>query len=223
MNISKTSASDIGLNSIFRVGLTGGIGSGKSAVASILEKLGAKIIDLDLISHQITQAGGLAIPEIQKIFGEKFIANGALDRNMMRNEILINPTAKSKLEAITHPIIHRLTDELSQKISSEANAIYVVYVVPLLLESGKWLHQTPPKIDFLTVVDCPEALQISRVQQRNHLDRDSILKIMSYQAKREDRLSQADFVINNDQDFEYLEKQCLALHQHILQKTHQKQ
>ncbi len=223
MNKSNISSADMTPSPIFRVGLTGGIGSGKSAVATILEKLGAKIIDFDLISHQITQAGGLAIPEIQKVFGQDFISNGALDRHKMRNEILNNPSAKVKLEAITHPVIHQIADQLSQKIRSEPNTPYLVYVVPLLLESGKWLNQTPAKIDLLAIVDCPEDLQISRVQQRSGLDRASILKIMSHQANRQDRLSQADFVITNDQDLEYLEKQCLTLHQQILQKTHQKQ
>jgi len=223
MNISNTLAQKSDPTPVFRVGLTGGIGSGKSAAAHILKKLGAEIIDLDVIAHQITQANGEAIPEIQRIFGHEFIKNGALDRDLMRAEILRNPDAKVKLEAITHPLIHAISDRLSQQVSSRAHPPYIVFVVPLLIESGKWLHQQPPVIDWVVVVDCPEDLQISRVQDRSHLDKASIEKIMSYQCSRQERLSQANTIIQNDRDLAHLEKQCQELHQQILQKTHQKQ
>ena len=223
MNISNTLMPETSSKRVFRVGLTGGIGSGKSAAANILKSFGAEIIDLDVISHQITQQNGIAIPEIQRVFGDRFIKNGALDRDLMRAEILSNPNAKTKLESITHPLIHKISKQMSEEACSKANAPYIVFVVPLLIESGMWLHQDPPQIDYLVVVDCPESLQISRVQQRSQLDIATIEKIMSYQCTRNDRLSKADAVLKNDQDLTHLQNECQKLHAEILQKTHQKQ
>lgn len=217
MNIPNTLSTQRASSAIFRVGLTGGIGSGKSAAAQILEKLGAKIIDLDQIAHEITQPGGLAMPAIRQHFGPDFVlANGALDRNKMRAEILKNSASKEKLEAITHPLIHEIANDRSKDLSPNDRRPYIVFVVPLLIESKQWLGQEPPKIDYLVVVDCPEEQQIKRVQQRNGLDEPTIQAIMSKQATRNERLSKADFVIKNDGDLAHLETQTNALHQRIL-------
>lgn len=223
MNISMTFPPLKTIQATFRVALTGGIGSGKSAVAKILEKMGAEIIDFDKISHEITNSGGAAIPEIVEAFGLDFILpNGSLNRGKMRDEIICNPISKAKLESITHPLINHLSEKMLNVINLQANAPYVVLVVPLLIESGAWLHQNPSKVDFVVVVDCSEELQVSRVQNRSHLDKSTVLEIMSHQVSRADRLREAQFIINNDKDFEYLEIQCINLHKRILEKSCQK-
>jgi dephospho-CoA kinase len=201
---------------ILKVGLTGGIGSGKSAVAQVFEKLGAAIIDTDQIAHQITAPNGLAIDTIEKEFGAAFIAkDGSLDRAKMRELVFNDPQARLALERITHPLITEQTETLAIA-ASQQNPPYIVFVVPLLLESGKWLNQNPPKIDCVVVVDCPEELQISRVQSRSGLDRASIEKIIRTQAKRADRLAVADYVIENNLDLADLQEKTAAVHQALI-------
>ncbi|MBU3599795.1 dephospho-CoA kinase [Polynucleobacter sp. 30F-ANTBAC] len=220
MNISTTLPSIKAKPTIFRVGLTGGIGSGKSAAAHCLEKLGAKIIDFDKIAHEITGPNGQAMPKIAEVFGSSFILpNGALNREKMRHEIFHNSGAKARLEEITHPLINQISDDTLEKVSSQANSPYVVFVVPLFFESGTWYQQEPPRIDLVVVVDCPEELQLSRVQERSHLDKATVLQIMGHQIKRADRLKKAQFIIENDKGLDHLEMQCLNLHNKILQKT----
>jgi dephospho-CoA kinase len=201
---------------ILKVGLTGGIGSGKSAVAQVFEKLGAAIIDTDQIAHQITAPNGLAIDAIEKEFGAAFIAkDGSLDRAKMRELVFNDPPARLALERITHPLIAEQTETLAIA-ASQQNPPYIVFVVPLLLESDKWLNQNPPKIDCVVVVDCPEELQISRVQSRSGLDRASIEKIIRTQAKRADRLAVADYVIENNLDLADLQEKTAAVHQALI-------
>ena len=203
---------------ILRVGLTGGIGSGKSEVANFLGKLGAAIIDTDAISHQITAISGLAIPAIRQQFGEKMIApDGSLDRHKMRTLIFDNPSSKLALENITHPLIRKITEDQASA-ALQQNPPYIVFVVPLLLESGHWLGQTPKKIDYVVVVDSTEDQQLSRVQSRSNMDPLSIQKIIATQAKREERLVAADYIIKNDGSLAELEKKTAQLHESLVHR-----
>lgn len=207
-----------GKKPILRVGLTGGIGSGKSEVANFLGKLGAAIIDTDTISHQITASSGLAIPAIRQQFGEQMIApDGSLDRHKMRTLIFDNPSSKLALENITHPLIRKITEDQASA-ALQQNPPYIVFVVPLLIESGNWLGQTPKKIDYVVVVDSTEDEQLSRVQSRSNMDQLSIEKIIATQAKREDRLAAADYIIKNDGSLSELEKKTAQLHESLIHR-----
>lgn len=194
------------------IGLTGGIGSGKSAVAKCLASLGATVIDSDQIAHDITVPHGAAIAPIQARFGPDLLAaDGSLDRSKMRRLAFNDPSVLQSLEAITHPLIHAET--LRQASQAHQNgALYLVFMVPLLVESGYW----PQIIDHLVVVDCPPELQIERVMQRSKLDRSQIEQIMSKQASREDRLAAADTILLNDGSLDKLIPQIEALHQLII-------
>jgi dephospho-CoA kinase len=194
------------------IGLTGGIGSGKSEVAKRLASLGATVIDSDQIAHDITVPHGAAIAPIQARFGPDLLAaDGSLDRSKMRRLAFNDPSVLQSLEAITHPLIHAET--LRQASQAHQNgALYLVFMVPLLVESGYW----PQIIDHLVVVDCPPELQIERVMQRSKLDRSQIEQIMSKQASREDRLAAADTILLNDGSLDKLIPQIEALHQLII-------
>ena len=195
------------------VGLTGGIGSGKTAVSDELAKLGAGIVDTDLIAHQITAPGGTAIPLIQKRFGAEFIdPSGALDRTIMRSLVFADPQARKSLEEITHPLIRHETIKQAQKLLEE-KAPYLVFVVPLLIESGNWR----PLLDYLVVVDCPEEIQIERVMHRSKLPRNEVEAILKAQTSRAERLACADMVIENQGTLDQLKAEVLSLHQKILQ------
>ena len=195
------------------IGLTGGIGSGKTAVSDQLGKLGAGIIDTDVIAHQITAANGSAIESIREHFGSDYMdANGALNRAKMRTLVFANPEEKKALEAITHPLIRQET--IKQAFQQAKSGVpYLVFVVPLLLESGAWIDL----IDRLIVVDCPVETQISRVMQRNNLPRAEVEKILQSQASREERLAHADFVIENQGSLDQLIEEVNQLNQKILQ------
>jgi dephospho-CoA kinase len=195
------------------IGLTGGIGSGKTAVSNLLAKLGAGIVDTDLIAHQITAPHGVAISAIEKYFGPDFIAaDGSLDREKMRTLVFTNPEARKSLEAITHPLIRAET--IRQASQFERDGVqYLVFVVPLLLESGSWMDL----IDLLVVVDCPEKTQIQRVMQRSNLPREDVERILMAQASRAERLKHADIVIENQGSLKDLEAKVQSLHQKILQ------
>ena len=195
------------------IGLTGGIGSGKTAVSDLLAKFGAGIVDTDLIAHQITAPHGAAIALIEKQFGSDFIsADGALNRDKMRSLVFSKPEARKSLEAITHPLIRQETSKQALRISKES-APYLVFVVPLLLESGSWNSL----IDLLVVVDCPIETQIQRVMQRSNLHREELERILAAQASREERLKHADVVIENQGSLQDLEVEVQNLHQKILQ------
>ena len=194
------------------IGLTGGIGSGKTAVSDLLAQLGAGVIDTDLIAHHITAPGGSAIPPIQTYFGPDFIdSNGALDRSKMRSLVFQNLEAKKALEAITHPIIKQETIKLAKQLAEDGFP-YLVFVVPLLLESGNWKEQ----IDHLVVVDCPEELQIERVMQRSNLSSTEVMGILKAQATRLERLAVANTVIENQGKLTELKEAVERLHQKIL-------
>lgn len=178
----------------FRLGLTGGIGSGKSTVGQMLAECGAAIIDADAISRSLTAAGGLAIPQIAATFGDHAIdARGALDRAFMRDLIFRHPQARQQLEGIIHPLVGSQTEQ--QALQAEAaGAALLVFDVPLLVESGRWRQQ----VHAVLVVDCEETTQIQRVMERNGLAREAVERIVAAQATRAQRRAAADWVIYND-------------------------
>ncbi|MEY4449457.1 MAG: Dephospho-CoA kinase [Pseudomonadota bacterium] len=178
-----------------RLGLTGGIGSGKSTVAALLAEAGAAIMDADAISRALTQQGGQAIPAILANFGEKLITpEGAMDREAMRSLVFSDPQAKRQLEAIIHPLV-ALTLKTQTQAAMDSGKTCLVFDVPLLVESGeRWRRQ----VDWVWVVDCQTDTQVQRVVQRNQLSPDAIQKIIAQQASRAQRLACADAVIYND-------------------------
>ncbi|TEA78371.1 dephospho-CoA kinase [Allopusillimonas ginsengisoli] len=192
---------------MYKIGLTGGIGSGKSKVADMLAHWGAAIIDTDVIAHELTAPGGEAIEPIRHQFGPGVIApTGALDRQAMRELAFESPGARQQLEAILHPMIGLLT----QKRAQEADGCYLVFVVPLLVESGRWRE----RVDRICVVDCDPDTQVRRVQARSGLTSEAIGRIMSAQATREARLAAADDVVLNDgrTDIDELTRRVRELH-----------
>ena len=193
----------------FSVGLTGGIGSGKSAVADMLAKQGAAIVDTDQIAHALTAPGGAAMSKIAAVFGDNFLTSeGALNRSAMRERVFSDPAAKQQLESILHPLIGQQTAIQADQTPGS----YLVFVVPLLVESGRWKD----RVDRVLVVDCSEALQLERVMRRSQLTAEQVRAIMATQASREQRLAVADDVIINDQGLDALEPTVAALHQRYL-------
>jgi len=177
-----------------RIGLTGGIGSGKSTVARTLVACGAALVDADAISRAVTAAGGAAIPEIAAQFGSHLIAaDGAMDRERMRQVAFDDPTARRRLESIVHPLVGLETLQQYEQ-AVVAGSRCVIFDIPLLVESGRWRQQ----LDQVLVVDCSEASQIDRVMARNGWPRDVIEKILAGQASRGQRLSAADICLYND-------------------------
>lgn len=189
----------------FVVGLTGGIGSGKSAAADRFAALGAGVIDTDVIAHELTAPRGAAIEAIRAAFGAGVInAEGALDRKAMRDLAFSDPQARHRLEAILHPAIGAETE---RRIAASA-APYVVLGVPLLVESKRYRE----RCDRVCVVDCPERVQIERVMLRNGLEEAQVRAIMAAQASREQRLAIADDVIDNSTSLATLHAQVDRLH-----------
>lgn len=178
---------------VVRLGLTGGIGSGKSTVAQLLADRGAAVVDADAIARDLTAPGGPAMPSIAVTFGQDFVSSeGALDREKMRSLVYTDPTARQRLEAIIHPLVGLETQRQVSFAVSQGHCC-IVFDMPLLVESPIWRQ----KVDHVLVVDCPPDVQISRVMARNHLTRNDVKKIMSSQAGRERRLGAADTVIFN--------------------------
>lgn len=194
----------------FLVGLTGGIGSGKSAASSLFESLGAAVVDTDVIAHELTAPGGAAIESIRNAFGDEVIdARGALDRAAVRRKVFADASAKARLEAILHPMIRAEAD----RRSAAARAPYVVLVVPLLVESGGYRS----RVRRVAVVDCPEEVQVARVMTRSGLSAEEARAIMAAQVSREQRLAVADDVIDNGGDLAALRPQVEALHRRYLE------
>ncbi len=182
------------MRDVLRLGLTGGIGSGKSTVAGLLAGHGAAVIDADAISHQTTAPGGAAITAIRQAFGPGLItAEGALDRERMRALAFGDATARLRLEQIIHPLVGQETQRQADA-ATRAGARCIVYDIPLLVESKRWRSQ----LDRVLVVDCHPETQIARVMQRSQLSRPEVERIMAQQASRLQRLQAADHVICND-------------------------
>jgi dephospho-CoA kinase len=193
----------------FSVGLTGGIGSGKTTVADMFAARGAAIIDTDLIAHQLTAPGGAAIPAIRVQFGDAFLTGeGAMDRATMRHRVFSEPAAKARLEAILHPLIRIETERAAQ----QAQGSYLIFVVPLLVESGSWKD----RLSRVLVVDCAEQTQIHRVISRSGLSEQQVRAIIAAQASRTSRLAAADDVIDNDGGADALLPQVDRLHARYL-------
>ena len=172
------------------IGLTGGIGSGKTSAAKFFTSVGVDVIDTDKIARKLTQSQGSAIPSIQKSFGKNFITvNGALDRKKMRDLIFSNDASRRLLEAILHPLIRTEVVRLTALASSP----YIVIVIPLLFETGDYRE----KITRILVVDCNEENQIARAIIRSGLNEQEVHAIMATQISRQERLEQADDVIVN--------------------------
>ena len=187
------------------VGLTGGIGSGKSAAADCFAARDIAVVDTDAIAHELTAVGGAAMPVLVAAFGSgAATADGALDRAYMRRLVFADPSARKRLEAILHPMIRTLSAERCQL----ARTPYVILAVPLLVESGTYRQ----RCNRIAVVDCPESLQISRVMARSGLSEDDVRAIMANQASRDERLAIADDVIANDGDLAALENRVGELH-----------
>ncbi|MEI8169989.1 MAG: dephospho-CoA kinase [Rhodoferax sp.] len=176
-----------------RLGLTGGIGSGKSTVAQLFAKMGAVVVDADAIARELTLPQGQAMPLIVATFGPAFTTlSGALDREKMRALIHTDASARQRLESIIHPMVALETERQAQ-VGVHAGCPCIVFDIPLLVESATWRQ----KVDHVLVVDCTPEVQISRVMTRSLLPRDAVEKIMSSQAGREQRLGAADSVIFN--------------------------
>ncbi len=192
------------------VGLTGGIGSGKSAVAEEFARLGAAVVDTDAIAHELTRAGGAAVEPIRRAFGDAYIdASGAMDRAKVRTLVFADSGARARLESVLHPMIRAESD---RRIEAAA-AAYVIHVVPLLIESPNYRE----RVDRVLVVDCPETLQIERVRCRSGLAEESVLAIMRSQLPRATRLAAADDVIDNSDTIAALHKRVAELHRRYLE------
>ena len=191
------------------IGLTGGIGSGKTRVADLLQEWGAAVIDTDQLAHELTGPGGAAMPSLQEAFGPEVVdVHGALNRAVMRERVFADPAERKRLEAILHPLIGQET----RKRAEQAQGHYLVYVVPLLVESGRWRD----RVDRVCVVDCDPQTQLERVRVRSGLTPDAIRRIMAAQASREERLAAADDLIINDGATTpaQLETRALAKHEY---------
>ena len=193
----------------FSVGLTGGIGCGKSTVADLFAALGATIVDTDVIAHALTAPQGAAMPAIVAEFGPDFAQpDGALDRARMRTLVFSDATARARLEAILHPRIRAATEAAGKA----ATGAYVIYVVPLLIESGSWRE----RVTRVLAIDCSEDTQVARVMQRSGLSADEVRAIMATQVTRARRLAEADDVVDNDAGLDALRAQVQALHERYL-------
>lgn len=194
---------------VFIVGLTGGIGCGKTSTSELFSNLGITVIDTDVIARELTQSGGLAISAIQNSFGNRFVtSDGALDRNKMRNLIFSDYAARLKLEKILHPLILKETISRIKKISSP----YAIVVIPLLFETCDYENI----IQRVLVVDCDEQLQLSRTIARTNLSAEKVKAIIATQISREVRLQKADDIIINNYDINHLKQQVLDRHNQYL-------
>lgn len=197
----------------YLIGLTGGIGSGKSAVADLFAAHRVPVIDTDAVSHVLTAASGAAMPSIRAGFGENMVMpDGALDRAAMRAHIFAQPEERKRLEAILHPLIRAEVERRINVENSRNNQSYIILVVPLLIESGTYRR----RVQRIAVVDCSEATQIRRVMARNGLSQNEVERILQAQATRAERLAVADDVIENDGQLAALTPQVARLHDKYL-------
>ena len=194
------------------IGLTGGIGSGKSTVDALFAERGAAVIDTDQIAHELTGPDGAAMVPIRAAFGDGVVAaDGRLDRAAMRTLVFNDPDARRRLEAILHPMIRALTDQRARAALADG-APYVVLGIPLLVEAGN----ARSRVDRVLVVDCPVDVQISRVMKRSALSRPEVERILAAQASREARLAVADDLIDNGAGLAELAPQVDTLHRRYL-------
>ena len=189
-----------------RIGLTGGIGSGKSTFGALLQKRGAALVDSDQIARQVTGPGGAAIAAIAQRFGPEFVDDtGALDRGRMRELAYSAPEARTALEAIVHPLVSLHSSQQAQA-AEDAGTRVIVFDVPLLVESGRWVQ----RLDTVIVIDCPPALQIQRVMSRSGLNRSTVEAILAAQSPRNIRRASADIVVHNGDNCTLADLQKMA-------------
>jgi dephospho-CoA kinase len=194
---------------VYCVGVTGGIGSGKSSAAALFAELGAGIVDTDDIAHELTRPGGRAMPAIIAAFGPGIAAaDGSLDRAAMRQLVFAEPAQRKVLEGILHPLIRA---EARDRVNRSATP-YVMLVVPLLLETGGY----PDLVRRVLVIDCEESLQISRTMQRSSLTEQAVRAIMAAQLPRQQRLARANDVLLNSGDLTQLRSEVSRLHERYL-------
>ena len=194
----------------YRVGLTGGIASGKSTVARLFEALGVPVIDTDVLAREVVAPGQTALARIVERFGPSvLLSDGALDRAALRSIVFADSQARTDLERITHPAIR----ELLERRSVEAGGIYQMHVIPLLVETGA--HEK--RVDRVLVVDCSEEVQIRRLQARDGSTLEQARGILAAQVGRTARLAVADDIIVNDGDLASLRDQVAALHARYLE------
>jgi dephospho-CoA kinase len=192
------------------IGLTGGIGSGKSAVADEFARLGVPVVDADAISRELTGRGGRAVPEVRRLFGAQFIEpGGAIDRGKVRGRVFGDPASRKRLEDLLHPMIR---EEARRRIAAAAGP-YVLHVVPLLVES----RDQGARVDRVLVVDCPEDVQVERVTRSRGLPEEEVRAIMRCQASRAERLAAADDVLENGGSLDALRKKVAELHRRYLE------
>ena len=203
------------IESAYIVGLTGGIGSGKSTVAALFAELGVALIDTDALAHALTAVNGIAIDAIRTEMGAAFIANdGALDRVAARTSVFADANLKRKLEAILHPLIHREVENALRSIAVQ-KAPYVMLIVPLLFET----HTYRERIQTTLLVDCPVATQLERVKRRSGLTADEIKRIVCTQLPRALRLQLAHDLVSNEKMVEAISEQVELLHRQYLKNA----
>lgn len=203
------------IESAYIVGLTGGIGSGKSTVAALFADLGVALIDTDALAHALTAVNGIAIDAIRTEMGAAFIANdGALDRVAARTSVFADANLKRKLEAILHPLIHREVENALRSIAVQ-KAPYVMLIVPLLFET----HTYRERIQTTLLVDCPVATQLERVKRRSGLTADEIKRIVCTQLPRALRLQLAHDLVSNEKMVEAISEQVELLHRQYLKNA----
>ena len=203
------------IESAYIVGLTGGIGSGKSTVAALFADLGVALIDTDALAHALTAVNGIAIDAIRTEMGAAFIANdGALDRVAARTGVFADANLKRKLEAILHPLIHREVENALRTVEIQ-KAPYVMLIVPLLFET----HTYRERIHTTLLVDCPVATQLERVRRRSGLSADEVERIVCTQLPRALRLQLAHDLVSNERMAEALSEQVQLLHQQYLKNA----
>ncbi|HRE16001.1 MAG TPA: dephospho-CoA kinase [Rhodocyclaceae bacterium] len=196
--------------SAYVVGLTGGIGSGKSTVADLFAEAGAALVDTDVIAHELTASGGAAMAALRDALGAWAVRpDGALDRAAVRDRVFADAQARQALEGVLHPMIRALAAERCQA----AQTPYVMLVVPLLVESGAWRE----RCNRVLVVDCPEAVQIERVMRRSGLTEAAVRAVLAAQASRGERLAIADDVIENTESLSSLAQRVRGLHRTYLE------
>jgi len=193
---------------MLRIGLTGGIGAGKSAACQLFNELGIPVIDADQVSREVVAPGEPALATIAAQFGATLLsADGTLDRKRLREMIFTKPALRQQLETILHPLIKlRITARLEA-----LQAPYVILAIPLLLEAN-WQDL----VDRVLVIDCPVEQQVNRTMKRDHLSRHLAEAIIAAQMDRNERLRKANDIVSNDDDLEHLRRQIINLHQHYL-------
>lgn len=196
---------------MLRIGLTGGIGSGKSTVSKLFHDLGAPVIDADVIAHQIVEPGQPALKQLAATFGSEFLnADGSLNRAKLRELVFSDPSQKKRLERLLHPLIRA---KMAEKIA-QLDSPYCIVSIPLLLET-----QMTDLVDRILVIDCPVATQIERVENRDGLSAEQISRIIASQVSRKTRLARADDIIDNSKPARQLAEQVKKLHNLYLKRS----